>query len=84
MRITHIRLANEVALSGGTHSATVVLESESACLSVKANTENAAALGVRKALVDDALRQLRRMPEYRNGQRTVEFTRSAWNAIRSP
>ena len=86
MKIERISLEN-VAISphSGAHVATVLLQGDSASLSLRASampntifdglTETAI---VTRALVQDALRQVRRMPEYRNAPQAIVIDDSAW------
>lgn len=86
MKIERISLEN-VAVSphSGAHVATVFLHGDKASLSLRASAMPATMLSgltesaiVTRALVQDALRQLRRMPEFRNAPQAIVVEDSAW------
>ncbi len=87
MKIKRISLEN-VAVSphSGAHVATVLLQGDTAIYSLRAsalahvpeNSQTPDIDVVTRALVQDALRQVRRMPEYRNAPQVVTVADSAW------
>lgn len=86
MKIERISLEN-VAVSphSGAHVATVLLHGDKASLTLRASAMPATMLGgftetdiVTRALVHDALRQVRSMPEYRNAPTAIVIEDSAW------
>ncbi len=86
MKIERISLEN-VAVSphSGAHVATVLLQGDEGSLSLRASAMPTTILGdlteaaiVTRALVQDALRQVRRMPEFRNAPQAVIVADNAW------
>lgn len=81
MLISAIRLMDQKAIPvDGLHHATVVLTSDTGQLSVQARArapDGATPADVTRALIDDALRQITRLPEYRGGARTVQIAKDA-------
>lgn len=83
MRVTDIDVSETVFnAQTGAHSAQVALRlsdaagnlvSDSYYLSRTAMDEHAEPMAIRKALIDDALRQARRMPEYRQGMQDLSI-----------
>ncbi|MFN3210318.1 MAG: hypothetical protein ACE369_15185 [Roseovarius sp.] len=86
MKIERISLENLcVSPHSGAHVATVLLQSDVMSLSLRASalpgTEDCGLPRnevVIRALVQDALRQVRRMPEYRNTPQDVVIAETAW------
>jgi hypothetical protein len=86
MRIDRISVDNVVVSPhSGAHVATVLLQGDTASLSLRASALPTTGLDgfsddevVTRALVQDALRQVRRMPEYRNRPQSVVIADSAW------
>ena len=86
MKIKRISLENvTVSPHSGAHVATVLLKADTASLSLRASAMLTVVLGdrtgddiVARALVQDALRQVRRMPEYRDAPQSIEVDESAW------
>jgi len=86
MKIERISLENlAVSPHSGAHVATVYLQAGTASLNLRASAlpkTEAAGLKqqeiVTRALVQDALRQVRRMPEYRDGTKTITIADTAW------
>lgn len=82
MNIERIRLEN-VAISphSGAHVATVLLDADTASLSVRASAlpfSQSSADVITRALVQDALRQVRRMPEFHLGAGVITIAETAW------
>lgn len=86
MKIKRISLEN-VAVSphSGAHVATVMLQVDKKSLTLRASalpdtsdTGDKQRDVVTRALVQDALRQVRRMPEYRNGFEPITVADTAW------
>ncbi|WP_432448125.1 hypothetical protein [Aliiroseovarius marinus] len=83
MRVTDVEISETVFnAQAGAHFAQVVLRLSDAAgnlvsdgyyLSRAAMDEHAEPMTIRKALIDDALRQARRMPEYRNGRQELSM-----------
>ena len=75
MHILNVKIENQSRnAKTGLCSATLVLTTRDGCVSLRARTncpDMAGAERLRSRLVADALRQLRRMPEYRSGARQV-------------
>jgi hypothetical protein len=86
MIIKRILLENvAISPSSGAHVATVLLHADTALLSFRASalphvskTSAKHKDIVTRALVQDALRQVRRMPEYRNGAKVITIADTAW------
>lgn len=86
MKIERISLENmSVSPHSGAHVATVLLQGDKASLTLRASAMPAAMPGglsetaiVTRALVQDALRQVRRMPEFRNAPQAIVVEDSAW------
>lgn len=82
MNIERIRLENvSVSPHSGAHVATVLLDADTASLSLRASAlplDHASVDVVTRALVQDALRQVRRMPEYRMGTKVITIAENAW------
>ena len=85
MLIRAIRLVDQTTGPGdGIHRATVVLTYEAGQLSLypKASVPHGSAMNdVVQALIDDALRQIARMPEYRNGRKTIVIAQDALQGL---
>jgi hypothetical protein len=81
MKIVGISLVDRTAVrETGVHRATVVLRTETGGLSLRASAELAGDPDTRdidRALVDDALRQVRQLPEYRAGTRDITIAGDA-------
>lgn len=75
MHILDVKIENQARnTQTGLHSATLLLKTRDGCISVSAKTDcpgEATDERVRSRLMADALRQVRRMPEYRSGARQV-------------
>ncbi|MEQ8255788.1 hypothetical protein [Roseovarius confluentis] len=86
MKIERISLENvSVSPHSGAHVATVLLHSDTASFTMRASAMLASRLTsltessiVTRALVQDALRQVRHMPEFRNAPQTVVVADTAW------
>lgn len=74
MNIQDIKVADhKTSAVSGAHTATILLRTEAAllCLQASALTTTDKSVGVTRALNQDAIRQLRRMPEDRSGAQAI-------------
>lgn len=82
MQIKEIKLVDcSVSESSGTHYATVLLNGQDSthCMRASAFPDVPdAPARITLALVQDAIRQLRRMPEYRSGANVITIADTAW------
>lgn len=80
MRIENLQITDLSSTGTGRQQVTVILDHADDRLSLRAS----AAPGTRdinRALVDDALRQLRQMPEYRRAETGIDLSDRAWAGL---